>query len=361
MNMKQLREKYADELKILEPVPMPKACFWPAPAVRNSIITQRENYLRILRREKPMFMAIDLDEYMLSPAIFPDAVARGFVVDMDGMPESGPGGKDMFGIEWEYVEQVGGSMVRPGAPAVEDIHKWEEAIVFPDIEQWDWEGSAKRNAPLHTSAFATNVWIMNGIFERLISFMDFENAAVALVDEEQQPSVHRLFDKLSDLYVDIVRHIKKYFQPDVIYFHDDWGSQRAPFFSLSTCREMIVPYLKKVIDAVHQEGMIFNFHSCGKNEPLVPAMIEAGVDTWCGQPMNDFKMLYEQYGEQIALGIYTVPPAKDATEEEVVKAVQDFLDTYTCKGVAYPVIYADEYSDAYLDILYMLSRERFSQ
>ncbi len=361
MDISALRKKYADELKTLEPVRMPKDCFYPAPPVRNSVITQRENYLRILRREKPMFMAIDLDEYMLSPAIFPDAVARAFVVDADGMPSSGPGGKDMFGIEWEYVPQVGGSMVRPGTPKVADINHWEEDITFPDIDQWDWEGSSQRNAPLHTTAFATNVWMMNGLFERLISFLDFENAALALIEDDQQEAVHRLFAKLTDLYIEIIRRIKRYYNPDILYFHDDWGGQTGPFFSLRTCREMIVPYLKKVIDAVHQEGMLFNFHSCGKIEPLVPAMIEAGVDTWCGQPMNNFQMLYDRYGQQIALGIYTVPPAKDAAEEEVVKAVQAFLDVYTQKGVAYPVLFADEISDTYLEILYMLSRERFAE
>jgi hypothetical protein len=29
----------------------------------------------------------------------------------------------MFGIEWEYVPQVGGSMVRPGKPFVEDANE----------------------------------------------------------------------------------------------------------------------------------------------------------------------------------------------------------------------------------------------
>ena len=361
MNIAELREKYAQELKIVGQVKMPKTAFYPSPDVRNTVITQRENYLRILRREKPAFMAIDLDEYMLSPAIFPDAVARAFVVDNDGLPESGPGGKDMFGIDWVYVEQVGGSMVRPGDPTVKDIEHWEDYITFPNLDNWDWEGSSQRNADLHCTEFATNVWIMNGIFERLISFCDFEAAAMALIDEDQQEAVHRLFDRLGDLYVDMIKRIKKYYNPDIIYFHDDWGSQHAPFYSLNTCREMIVPCLKRVVDATHAEGMLFNFHSCGKIEALVPAMIEAGVDTWCGQPMNDFKAIYDQYGDKIALGIYTIPPAEDASEEEVVACVQKFLDDFTGKGVAYPVIYADKFSDQYLDILYMLSRERFEE
>ena len=36
---------------------------------------------------------------------------------------------------------------------------------------------------------------------------------------------------------------------------------------------------------------------------LVPAMVEAGVDVWAGQPINDKALLYEEYGKDIVLGI----------------------------------------------------------
>lgn len=279
----KLLEKYKDELKVLGTVEAAKISAYPLPPIINSPITSRENYLRFARREKPMFMPTDLDEIHLSPRVFPDAVARHFVVDNEEpLSEDAIEADDMFGITWVYVPTVGGSMVRPGNPKVKDIEHWEDYISFPDIEKWDWDRSAKVNKLLFCKELAFNIWIMNGLFERLISFMDFEDAAVALIDEDQQESVHRLFNQLADLYVNIIEHIKKYFNPDIIYFHDDWGSQKSPFFSLDVCREMIVPYLKRVIDATHKNGMIFDFHSCGHIESMVPAMIEAGVDIWCG-------------------------------------------------------------------------------
>ena len=360
--IEDLFKKYENELKILGQVELPKDCFWPPEPYRNSPITARENYLRILKRERPMFMAKDLDEFMLSPKIFPDSISRGFVVDAEGLPESGPGGPDMFGVDWVYVEQVGGSMVRPGSPKVPDIEHWEDYISFPDIDTWDWEGSAEKNKHLITKQYATNCWIMTGLFERLISLMDFEEAAMALLDEEAQVGVHRFFDKLCDWYDGLIEHIHRYYGVDIIYFHDDWGSQMSSFFSLSTCREMLVPYLKRVVDTTHKYGMVFNFHSCGNSgKVLVPAMIEAGVDSWCPQPMNDFDYIYENYGDKIAVGVTYNPPTAEASLDEVVESVQAFLDKYTRKGIAYPVIYEVNPHPQFSDVLYVLSREMFAE
>jgi hypothetical protein len=52
------------------------------------------------------------------------------------------GGKDFFGIEWEYIPQVGGSMVRPGKGALlEDVNDWEKVIKFPNLDDYDWEAA----------------------------------------------------------------------------------------------------------------------------------------------------------------------------------------------------------------------------
>ena len=313
MDVKKLLEKYEDELRVLGKFKIAPGG-WPPGPIINSPITARENFLRFARREKPMFMPFDTDEVMTSPALFPDAVARAFCVDNVGLPPEGPGGKDMFGIEWVYVEQVGGSMVKPGAPTLEDICDWESVIKFPNLDEWDWEGSAEANKDLFGKEFVTNVWVMNGLFERLISWMDFEGAAMALIDDDSEEEYHALMDRLTTLYEDMIARIKKYYNPDILYFHYDWGSQRAPFFSPDMCREKILPYLKRVVDAAHSNGMLFNFHSCGCIGQLVPVMIEAGVDIWGGQPMNDFKAIYDKHGRDIALEITMTPPPVDATE-----------------------------------------------
>jgi hypothetical protein len=78
------------------------------------------------------------------------------------------GGLDMFGVEWEYVESVQGSMVRPGNPVkVPDVSKWEEYITFPDMDAWDWDYWAEKGQRDCKDGRVKIVWIMNGFFERL--------------------------------------------------------------------------------------------------------------------------------------------------------------------------------------------------
>ena len=77
---------------------------------------------------------------------------------------------------------------------------------------------------------------------------------------------------------------------------------------------MIVPYMKRVVYAVHDKGMGINFHIClCIGEKLVPAMIEAGVDLWCGQPMNNYKEIYDQHGKEFNIGVRLDPPTTDAS------------------------------------------------
>jgi hypothetical protein len=352
-----------DELKIIgEYKPMPRSGMnLPGAPKYNTPITPKENTFRFLKGEG-LWAPCGADFVTLCPRIIPDNVARAFVIDaqpIDNATEGG--GPDMFGVEWEYVPQVGGSMVRPGSPLkVPDITQWEKYITFPDLDQYDWEGNAKVNAPYIGDGRITMIWILNGLFERLISFMEFENAALALIDDDEKEAVHRLFDKLCDFYDDYIARLHKYYNADAIYFHDDWGSQRAPFFSLNTVREMIVPYLKRVCDSAHKNNMFVDFHSCGKIEPLVPAMIEAGVDVWSGQPMNDRLQVLKQYGDRIKLNFG--PTAMfGASEDQVVEETKKFLEVYG------PYIGSITVSTGFgggrkvYEMVYAYSREAFSK
>jgi len=299
----------------------------PAVPIYNTPISPKENLKLLLDGEKPLWMPTSADYLTFAPKIIPDNVARGLVIDVDPLDPKDAGGKDFFGVQWDFVPQVGGSMVRPGAPKVPDICKWEDYITFPDLDALDWSGSAERYSECLNTNRMSVVWIMNGLFERLISFMDFENAALAMIDEDQQEGVHRLFDALCVFYDKLIDKYKKYYNADMVYFHDDWGSQRAPFFSLSTVREMLVPYLSRVVESCHSRGMYFEFHSCGKNEMLVPAMIEAGVDLWSPQPMNDYKLILDNYGGKIAIGVQP-SITYDSSEEEALSAVSKFIEEY---------------------------------
>ena len=302
----------------------------PPRPIYNTPVTPRENYLALMSGETPLWMPGFSDTTMMTVNLA-ENVSRGFVFEAEGIDNNTQaGGPDFFGVEWEYVPSVGGSMVRGGNPKIPDIEHWEDYITFPDLDKvMDWEACRDRNSKGFIDRNKVlDITILTGLFERLISFMDFENAAYALVDEDQQEGVHRLFDKLADFYDEYIDYYHRYLNPDMITFHDDWGSQRAPFFSLDTVREMLLPYLKRVVESVHKRGMKFELHCCGKNELLVPAMIEAGVDTWSGQPMNDFEMMYEKYGDKIVLGMPITGLREDMSDSELYDTIAKFIEDH---------------------------------
>ena len=247
------------------------------------------------------------DTTMFNPHVIPDNVARGFVFEAqmgDYMPPHG--GLDMFGVDWEWVEQVGGAMVRPGKPFLEEIEEWREKIVWPDVDSWDWEGCAKANngTYLRPGQFV-QTWFFNGYFERLISLMEFENAIMAIFDEDSQEEVHAFFERLTELYLDILKHMLDYFPSiNAIFFHDDWGSQKETFFSPAVVEEMIVPYMKRITDYLHSRGVMCELHSCGNIYKQVPNMIAAGWDMWAPQLMNDCYKIYDDFGDKIVIATY---------------------------------------------------------
>ena len=353
---------HPDELKSDDFYP-PMITGFPGARKYNTPVPPKENCRMLYHREIPYWLPGGSDRRMMTPRIDPDNVARNFVFDAQPLkPEEKVGGLDKHGVEWVYVPVAQGSMVKPGHPVLEDANDWEKLVRFPDLDSWDWAGSVAANGPvLEKDGRALTITILTGLFERLISLMDFDNAAVALVDEGQKDAVKALFDRLADMYADIIRRYKKAYDPMILSFHDDWGSQRAPFYSLSTVREMILPALSRVVQAAHDAGMFFDMHSCGKNELLVPAYIEAGADSWSGQPMNDKAMLHEKYGDKIILGIEPdIAFTPETTDGEAAASARRFLRKYGPMIDKKPFLCsAMGATPAFSDTLYEESRKMF--
>lgn len=326
-------------------------------------ITACENYKKAVFEKEPLFMPDYKHILTFTPRIVPDTEARGFVFD-GGAPVSHPEGfKDMFGVNWIFVEVVGGSMVEPGNPMIEDMNDWKEIIKWPDIDSWDWKGQLEISKDyIKDPELALTPTILSGYFERLISLMDFEGAAMALIDEDQQEAVHEFLDKTADLYCQLIDKFVEYFDIDGICVHDDWGSQRAPFFSLETVRTMLVPHIRKVTDHAHAKGLFYDMHCCGQVEALIPAMIEAGVDSWTGQDMNDKAKLYHLYGKDIMIGVETPPIPEDMPREEADAAAKAYVEEFVNPGAVAMIGFASDIHNPYfIEAVYRYSRIKLSK
>lgn len=65
---------------------------------------------------------------------------------------------------------------------------------------------------------------------------------------------------------------------DSIFWPDDMGYKGTPFFSNAMYRELLKPYHKKAVQWAHDRGIYAHLHSCGDIMPLIPDILETGVD-----------------------------------------------------------------------------------
>ena len=109
-------------------------------------------------------------------------------------------------------------------------------------------------------------------------------------------------------YADMtIRHLEILFAeeglPDGMFFYEDMGFKNRPFMSPAMYGEIIQPGHKRLFDFAHSKGLKVLVHSCGFVEPLVPGLVEAGMD--CLQAMEvkagmDMLRLFKKFGDRLA-------------------------------------------------------------
>lgn len=293
------------------------------------MLTPRENFIRYLKGEGNEWTPTNQDILYFRPEQIKENIARGMVVQQ--APFTGCfGGLDLFGCEWEYEPAVGGSMET--GPLMEDLEDWKEKMTFPNLDEIDWEGCAAANREYLTTDKIIETTIFTGFFERMIAMVGFENAAMALVDEDMEDTVRELLSKLTDTYIDLAERMHHWFNVEIVEIHDDWGTQRSTMFSVDTHADMIAPHVKRFVDACHKMGVFVEMHSCGMIEPLIPNLIDTGVDLWRGQAINDRHKLVELYGDKFRFGV-ELRPAGPVDDETAMKLVADAYEEWKGKNV----------------------------
>jgi len=321
--MKDLQRKpeYSPrELRVVETKPGylgmgPDSEYFDAP------VSYRENMNAHYFSKEPWFASTIRDTTSLSLKDYNEKLSR----------PHGHDAVDCFNVPWKWVESAGGSITPGGNPIFTDANEWRDKIVIPDVDKWDWEAAAAEFKFDHR--FSRIFTFLNGFwFERLISLMDFENAAMALIDSEQQDAVKDLFGEMTNMGIKLVDKICEYFPGiDGFCVHDDWGAQKAPFFSDATATNMFLPYMKDFVDHIHNKGRYVTIHSCGKIEDRVHVFIEAGIDGWEMMNINDVRKLYTEFGDRLCFQAW--PHAFDPNDEAATReAAKEFVDFFCNPG-----------------------------
>ncbi len=101
------------------------------------------------------------------------------------------------------------------------------------------------------------------------------------IDLVERPEwVHYLCRKFTDFYLEDYTRAAEITRGriDLYLLISDLGTQRGPLISKAMFHEFVAPYLREMIDRIHQLGGRVLYHSCGAIAALIPDLIELGID-----------------------------------------------------------------------------------
>jgi len=255
--------------------------------------------------------------------------------------------KDVWGVKWGVGadETCKRPCVVPGYDVITDIENWKEQLILPDVcgDKFDYKKAAEEASKIDRGEKLVCLNCTGGVFERAHFLLGFENCLANLLLEPEL--MGGLMDAIADIKIALIKRTYEAARFDAIFYHDDWGSKHTLFFKPETWRELIKPRHKRVVDAVKNLGdgnVIFIHHSDTFLEPLIPEMIELGIDVWQGCiPQNDIVKLQKAYRGRIAFmgGIDVAKiDREDYDEAEIRSEVRRAIDTYAPHGGFIPGI-----------------------
>jgi uroporphyrinogen decarboxylase len=189
--------------------------------------------------------------------------------------------------------------------SVKDRSAWEEQIkplLTPDPRRINFAGyrEAKRNAAAHQRFF---MWSGVNVFEMMHPVSGHEYMLMGMADDPEW--ITDMVDTYANLTIalqEILFAQEGY--PDGIWYYEDLGFKERPFMSPAMYQEILKPGHVKTIDFAHSHHMPVTMHSCGFIEPLLPEIVDAGID--CLQVIEvkagmDPLRIHRQFGDRLSL------------------------------------------------------------
>jgi uroporphyrinogen decarboxylase len=187
---------------------------------------------------------------------------------------------------------------------VRDRATWEEhakPYLTPDRRRIRFEEfrNARRHARERGRFFA---WSGSNVFELMHPVCGHQYMLMAMLTDPDW--VKDMVGTFTDLTINLMEILfEEEGLPDGVWFYEDMGYKQHPFVSPEMYREFLQPAHRRTIAYAKGRGLPVIMHSCGYVAPLVPGMIEAGVD--CLQVIEvkagmDLLELYRAYGDRLS-------------------------------------------------------------
>ncbi len=347
------RERIAQAIRHEEPDRVPTD-FLATPEVWNKLIAHLKpdaSGIHLGEFMEPEREAIlqhfEIDSRVLSYDMFcnpPEAILHdGAVVDWFGTlnrstpnrmwRQRNPDGTlhDIWGTHAQRTEHAFGayeefaSWPLQNVASVEDLksHPW------PSPDWWDFSPLPKimqeldKHQPYHIRFRIGSVfeiaWQLRGMAE-------------FLMDLASQPEIPLyIMDRLTEVYVENTRRVLEIAgdRLDMVYFYDDVATQNSLMISKTMWRDYVRPRHQQLVDLAHKHGKPVMYHCDGAVYPLIPELIELGIDVL--NPIQpdakgmEARRLKDEFGARLTFhgGVDIIQTLPRGTPDEVRAEVRE--------------------------------------
>lgn len=164
----------------------------------------------------------------------------------------------------------------------------------------------------------------------------------AMLDMAADPELaETMFRRCGDFAVLLSQKACERFPLDWLWCGDDVASQRSLMMSPATWRQQIKPHLARAFAVGRAHGLPVAYHCCGALRPIIPDLIEIGLDVLnpiqCLCPGMDALELKREFGQHLSFmgGVDTQELLPNGTAEEVRHATRRLIDGMTSDGGGY--------------------------
>jgi uroporphyrinogen decarboxylase len=150
-----------------------------------------------------------------------------------------------------------------------------------------------------------------------------------------------MLGRCADFAIALARRACADFPLDWLWTGDDVASQAGMLMSPRTWRELVKPHIGRVFQVGKQHGLWVAYHCCGGLRPIIPDLIELGLDVMnpvqgnC--PGMDPLELKREFGQRIAFmgGMDTQDLLPNGTPSQVRRETARLLEGMTAGGGGY--------------------------
>ena len=177
------------------------------------------------------------------------------------------------------------------------------------------------------------------VFEMYCRLRGMEDALLDIASEPDLAA--EMFSRCADFAVALAEEACDRFDLDWLWTGDDVASQLSMLMSPEAWRRLIKPYLARTVAVGKRKGRWVAYHCCGALRPVIPDLIEIGVDVLnpvqCNCPGMDPLELKKEFGRKISFmgGVDTQRLLPFGTAADVRRSVARLIEGMTADGGGY--------------------------